>query len=491
MLSDKTAEFLSIGQLHSILFDDKIFSEFMEQKGKFFDSSLYDTAILDLNNYFKIIIDGDGYIPKSVFERISMINEKFECQDKYSYEEYLLTDSAMISVFKVEDILGNDDAYAKFLDFENNLDYFDNLPILPYLLAIKKYYEDIKNSGLSSEYIMNVRYRAIMEKYALELKIYHEIEGEDVTEEMDEEFVDEIFNEIDLASSPLEIAYQVYIELNRRCVFSTDFLAYKQDISKKPAKDVYDKNIIDINKDSNSVSCKSWSKMYAKLLNLLGIEAKVCGDFHKYVVFDCDGTLIKADATAPFKNRDRFVINDLIRCQSNLQPTFFVCLEEDKNIQPFLDDMYAKSYGANGLNVNLQRQVMEYRTRYVKESKVSIESRLELVAQKIDGSTLSGVEAMVYLSKLVKILFSDEEYLNTDAQVVVVWDDVTSSYVAAFAICLSVEAGLYKVYYKGKGYIDYTSSELDAMLKEGKLVIVGKNAKGILADKEREYEKYR
>ena len=66
-----------------------------------------------------------------------MINEKFECQDKYSYEEYLLTDSAMISVFKVEDILGNDDAYAKFMDFENNMDYFDDLPILPYLLAIK------------------------------------------------------------------------------------------------------------------------------------------------------------------------------------------------------------------------------------------------------------------------------------------------------------------------------------------------------------------
>lgn len=67
-----------------------------------------------------------------------------------------------VSIDKLENLLLNDDAVAKFNDFENNLDYFDYIDKKIYIKALKEYYTNIRQNGYICSESVQKRYNSIM-----------------------------------------------------------------------------------------------------------------------------------------------------------------------------------------------------------------------------------------------------------------------------------------------------------------------------------------
>lgn len=142
----------------------------------------------------------------------------------------------------------------------------------------------------------------------------------------------------------VELAYQIFYSMNRALSYDEKMhiedqreLRYEHNSVMEIYKSYY-KNPADITPNNNSVACRSWAYLYAKLLNDVNIKAFVAHPFvHKKVLFlDNDARMYIADGTQ-FQNNlsfsvdiDTFRMTDMERAKLGLKTTNFMRVSLDK-----------------------------------------------------------------------------------------------------------------------------------------------------------------
>lgn len=472
-MGDTTEELIPLSILHDILFDESVFKNFLDRKGVFENIDL-DKTLINLNDYMKLIIKTSNDLNKDVYRRINMINATYD--NKNSYNDNLVGTGKLVPIEAIENILNNQLVFDRFMNFDSNKDEFNMGSLLAYLIEIVDYYNYIKEKEIVIDYEVIKRYKAIMKKYSLKLKRYSKLEGSYAKGIINQSMEDDIFSSIDFNRGIFSICYQLYWELNKRCKYSTSYIVLKDIQNDDLAMEIYNEDIEKIDKDNNEVTCNTWANMYAYLLKRVGVNARVVGGYHKYVEFDCDGTLMRADATdIKGEGKDGFYINDITRCQLGLQSHGFICLEDVKDISDILEEEYRAVVGNNTLEaLELKALENQYKEEYLKEeNKTHFDIKIKIIKDKCLECKLKGAEFAKYVDLLMKLSFSSEELINMEVNYVAFRKQHS---IYDMSVIFRVDDNYY-IFDDRMGLIIKGASEIMSMHDNKDLVLLGKNSR--------------
>lgn len=422
---DKTLEIIPVNVLEEILSDDNTFSDFINSYDRFADVDK-ENYVASLNNFMTYYIKHKNDIDKNVFDKINYINSYFKVDYIYSYDDYLSNTDIILSIDIVEKILKDPVVFNKFMDFENNKDFFE-YDLNSYLIAINEYFVALKKVGIDIGLEEFNRYMLIINSYSLELRRQQIFDGEYVNGIVDKSIIKRVlgnkYNDISNMKpfDKFAMCRDIYVELCKILCYDVNFAALKQDISNDYVKGVYNSNFGDVTLKRNNVVCKTFSEIYAALLNMVGINAKIAGNFHKYVLFDCDGTLMKADATNSFFSEIlNFYINDITAVKLEIPTVGFVCMEEDKKIdkQIHMADLRNNFY-KQSINMKFLQDYKLYKSRHVFLKKKNnygdtFDEKLILLSKMCKENDLNGFDLSKYFTIVVcNILKGKEDRIDT------------------------------------------------------------------------------
>lgn len=473
IMGEATEELIPLSILHDILFDESVFKNFLERKDIFKDIDL-DKTIINLNDYMRLIIKTSNELNPDVYRRINIINANYG--NKNSFNANLEGTDKLVPIEAIESILKDQLVFDRFMNFDNNKDEFNMGTLLAYLIEIVDYYNYIKEKEIVIDYEVIKRYKTIMKKYSLELKRFQSLEGSYAKGIINEAMEEDIFSSIDFNRNLFSTCYQLYWALNKRCKYSTSYIVMKDIQNEDLAMEIYNEDIENIDKDNNEVTCNTWANMYAYLLKRIGVDARVVGDYHKYVEFDCDGTLMRADATdAKLVGSDGFYLNDITRCQLGLQVENFICLETEKDISDILYEEYRAVVGNNTLDaLKLKALENQYKEEYLSlENKTPFSLKIKLIKEKYLECGLKGAELAKYLDLLMKLSFSNDELINMEVRYVALRKQ---NNIYDMSVIFRVDDNYY-IFDDKVGLIVKETSEIIRMHNNKDLVLIGHNSR--------------
>lgn len=487
---ERTLKNIPISEIESIIFDDNTFCDFIKNSG-FFSSEDKIDYLNAINQYMEYEIRHTTGLPRSIFDRVNYLNnyyvKELGIRPIFDYEEYLDNTIPIVPVNLVEDILSRDDLYKKFLDFEHNRNIFPE-HLTSYLYAITDFvnYYDKKGKNITLDNQIKVRFEEIMKQYSLDYKTHSILNGYIPQGGLDPSIVERVLgdkyrNREGMSTfDKFAMCRDIYIELCKIVDYDVTFSAYKQDINNPIVRDIYYKDTGSVTLENNNVICKTWAEMYALLLGMVGIKAKVDGKFHKFVVFDCDGTLMKADATNNMLNVDTgLFMCDLAAIQMGLPTAGFCCDEEYKDVykQIRMADM------KNRYEISTQDSIFEQaKNSYYKvdENQLTdnIEEKIQLLNNICKNSNIKGIQLLKYYSIMFDKLFNRVEKNN-----------IFFDYIAFRNNDYDFDAGVllsrkideenyeYYVFFRNGGTQKIYKEAVETLLRENNFVVFGKNKK--------------
>ncbi len=486
-MDDGTIELISIDVIERIIKDNDTYQAFMRRVAEFedIDEAAYVRAINDYMSYATI---HSNDMTATDFNRVNCINLSNDIDITYDYDEYLSRTFSCISVAMLNQIISDEATFNKFMNFDMNRELFGNVDITNYLDELNGLIEYYYEHDIELSSIQNNRIRAIKRKYSLRLKRTVSLEGYTVTDEIDPELFKRVIDKIDITREPFYVARAVYIELAKLVSYDPSFLALNQDVSIEQANDIYNKKVKDITLDDNRLVCKDWAELYCSILNLLGIRAVVSGDFHKYVTFDCDGTLMKADATNTVNTLDDSLsMPDLTRIQIGLQTGGYVCLEKDKDITDILHEV-DKELGFATSSIEKKYNELEERYLKIKAQEKNYDQRvfdsIDFLRRVSCDSSLDNFELFKYITAFSKPLFNKNKVYGVETKFICV-KGADIEYDAASLLAYSSSNGNIRYIIFTKGALEEVSeSELIDRINNGQIKVLGKNTKIMGIDKE-------
>jgi len=393
---EKTAEIILISILESILNDDKVFRSFIND----FDNSLSLFGrnskfryIESLNQYIKLYIKLGKDLPKSYFDKINYINSINRINKQYDYEEYLERTDRIIPISFLESILTEEEILNKFLSFEDNREIFP-LRLEDYLNALSDLLKVYKNSGIELLTNMEINFKKLERIYIFEMFHNEEMNNDYELKNVDKKLEETVFKRVNMNAEPFQLARAIYIELCKLTSYDATFYAY-QEIDRKGEKykALYNKPVELINLENNKVTCRSFSEIYATLLNKVGIKAIVAGKNHKYTLFLHKGVIIKADATNKnFNIGEEFKLPDIIRVKLNLPTAGFRAYNIQNDISYVLE------------------QVDIFNEEYQDKKISNLESRYKKIKGIENKKNMSFEDIIFYLSSIKPNKLIDFEY---------------------------------------------------------------------------------
>lgn len=484
-----TLELIPLDILEKIIKDGDFFVSFIKSADPFMGKRKLSYAKA-INEYMEYATIHSEDLIKDDFDRVNYINSIYGLPRRYDFEEYLSKTEPLITVSVLEAILEDEDTFNKFMDFDNNRDTFefDLINYLDKLYNLLNYYS---GTGLALGNLEESRASEIRKKYSLQLKRFFDLDGYEVDKpQIDSDLFKRVLENVDTTREPFFVARAIYIELAKLVRYDSSFIGLEQDInSSKRAKSIYDKDISKISLKDNTVICKNWAELYSALLNAVKIKAVVSGKgLHKYVTFNCDGTMIKADATNVTTSQDDdLIMTDLARIQIGLSTGGFVCLERDKDITEALQEVDRElSYRVDTITNRLNTLEEEYMA--IKRSEPNYEEKifdaLDFIRQVAANSKLDGIELCVYLSALSKALFKEKGI--SEYQILVLCQKLRrGNYDVSTLLVLKEDD--YRYFVIGKNNLtEFSKYEMIKKLDKGKFKIVGKNKKIMGIGKEQE-----
>ena len=231
-----------------------------------------------------------------------------------------------------------------------------------------------------------------------------------VEDQYDSNLERKIFDRMPQQVSELEQTKYIYNKLNEEMAYSSEYF-FSKDSSVKGA--IYNQSIDLGNVDNNKIVCSNWSEMYAELLNKNGINAKVMGQGHKWVVFELsDGSKWLADATQPYNG-----FTDLTNAKTGTKSGGFFQITDDmynsNSLVQGSDNMknaygYSKSYFDDSV-VSLCDDNLGYDYKSIDDLFGESTSQASGITMSSSNSTYGELAAM----KLENIVFSQMENLDT------------------------------------------------------------------------------
>lgn len=335
-------------------------------------------------------------------------------------KEYLKNSKELIKYKDVIEILSDDELFYKFYNYDQNKESF-NKKIEFYLNDIYNFIENKENLNISKNYME--KFDLLMQKYSLLIKREHDINGEKPFENINEDIKKIMLENISDSDSKFVIARKIYLNSCLFFNYDMDYLFYNsisngEDVQNKINRlnSIKYKKLKEISLKNRNIICTTWAKIYARLLCEVGIKARIVGDYHKYVIFDCDGTLMMADATKSTKNSSIDIFsNDLVRVKLKLATKSYMCLENNKNITKILEQVDFK-IGYPNINLdNLKSNFLNlYNTVdiFTPDINLKFKNNLAKLFSIMKSLNFKGIEKIKAIENYVKLLFPLEELAN-------------------------------------------------------------------------------
>lgn len=397
--------------------------------------------------------------------------------------DYLKKQKELIKNEDIIKILSEEEIFKKFYDFDKNKESFGNHVIEDYLNIMYNLFE---NSEYKINEIYKKRFNLLMQKYSLLIKKEHEIIGEKTFESLNEKIRIAITKNINTSDSKFIIARKLYLNSCLILNYDIEYLFYNSVFNMEKIEDKINilnsikyKKLREITTENHKVICTTWAKMYARLLCEYGIMARVIGDYHKYVVFDCDGTLMMADATQSTNNKEyNIFLNDLTRVKLNATTKSYRCLEKNKIIDKILENV-DQQIGYK--SINLERLEKEFLSSYNtvvnfnQEKSILFKDFMAKIYAILKMLKSTGMEKMLAIKIYLKLLYNFEKEDNLDSFLIIKDDElkeinllITYRYSNDFIYCLIEENN-----------IIYLSREELKMMLNNNYYLVNKNEKDI------------
>lgn len=397
--------------------------------------------------------------------------------------DYFKNKKELIKHEDIIKILSEEETFKKFYDYDKNKESFGNHIIDDYLNLMYNLFE---NSEQKTNEIYKKRFNLLMQKYSLHIKKEHEIIGEKPFERLNEKIRLAMTKNINVSDSKFIIARKLYLNSCLILNYDIEYLFYNSVFNMEKIEDKINilnsikyKKLRDITTEDHKVICTTWSKIYARLLCEYGIMARVVGDYHKYVVFDCDGTLMMADATQSTNNNEyNIFLNDLTRVKLNMATKSYRCLEKNKIIDKILDTV-DQQIGYTSINLEkLEKEFLEsYNTviNFKQEKSLLFKDLMSKIYAILKMLKSTGMEKMLAIKIYLKLLYNFEKEDNLNSFLIIRDNElkeinllITYRYNDNFIYCLIEENN-----------IIYLSREELKMKLNNNYYLVNKNEKDI------------
>lgn len=359
----------------------------------------YDKFLEKYKNYeYKVLIDGGNYsIP---FE--NMINLMRLNDDKFN--EICHDDN-------IKDINGVPKEYliyatCKFLRENNVIDNYE----LPYNF-VKRH---------NSLYSMQLIDLEAINKYVVTTDVkYKEIK-------IDSDLENVIMDGFPYDASELEMAIYIYIKMCKVLTYDEEYYVVMQKgIAAEKHRST--SHIASITPQNNQVVCFEFNIIYAKFLNMLGINfasnyvsciGEDYGYGHANLDFRCGKFLVRADSVTSILH------GDIANSKINLPLEGINCLNKNLNTQKEFKSAYQKMYKLlasqekdfNNKNVfyiqSFDELLDEYSYKTDNLKNIELDERLSILIDKVNKKGMVGIDALTYVQHLRKILFNEEERKN-------------------------------------------------------------------------------
>lgn len=359
----------------------------------------YDKFLKKYKNYeYKVLIDGVNYLIsfENMMDLMRLSDDNFNeiCRDK-----------------NIKDINGIPKEYliyatCKFLRENNIIDNYE----LPDNF-VKRH---------NSLYSMQVIDLEAINKYVVTTDVkYKEIK-------IDEDLEKVIMDGFPYDASELEMAIYIYIKMCKVLTYDEEYYVVNQ-MGVATEKHKSTSHIASITPQNNQVVCFEFNIIYAKFLNMLGINftsnyvsciGEDYGEGHANLDFRCGKFLVKADSVTSILH------GDIANSKINLPLEGINCLNKNVDTQNEFKSAYQKMYKLiasqendfNNKNIpyvqSLEELLNEYENRTNNLKEVSLEERLSILINKVNKKGMIGIDSLSYVLHLRKILFNDEERKN-------------------------------------------------------------------------------
>lgn len=476
---DKTEELIPISIIENILITGLDFVKFIRYNDnkQYFNYSI-DSIINSLNDYMSYMVEVNNSLNKAIFDRINYINTYYRHKMRFDYQEYLEKSKNYIPFNILIEILKNEDSYDNFLNCIYKNKPYNNIPIniiihsLNYLVNRDNCYLSSKEN-IRKKYDDIINYCNILNKLATEVKPNYTL---------DKTLENKLMEKCDKNSDKFELARNLYFQSCKNLVFDVNFL-----VGENPEKNnIYNKSVKDINASKNRVICKTWAEIYASMCNKNGIRAIIVGDYHKSVILDCDGIIIKADATEIYSNDGEDIkMADIQRVKLGLKTAGYTPFIKSKNFYNKLNDVDSKIYHRENMYMKDKQKLIK---EYEKNSKIpevnnDILKNLSIVhdilSQRKDIDISKSLPAQVYFRRLMHLILSDEQ-LNNTKLFLVAKKEALNSFESNAILRITTNDNFEYYTYGKNGFTKISPETLKQMIKFNMIKMIDKNDIGEL-----------
>ena len=432
----------------------------------------YDKFLEKYKNYeYKVLIDGVNYLIP--FE--NMINLMRLSDDKFN---------EVCRNNNIKDINGLPKEYliyatCKFLRENNIIDNYE----LP----------DGFVNRHSSIYSMQVIDLEAINKYVVTTDVkYKEIK-------IDSDLEKVIMDGFPYDASELEMAIYIYIKMCKVLTYDEEYYAVNQmGVATEKHKSI--SYIASITPQNNQVVCFEFNIMYAKFLNMLGINftsnyvsciGEDYGYGHANLDFRCDKFLVRADSVTSILH------GDIAKSKINLPLEGIKCLNKNFDTQNEFKSAYQKMYKLiisqekdfNNKNAfyiqSFDELLNEYSHKTDNLKNIELDERLSILIDKVNKKGIVGIDALSYALHLRKILFNEEERKN-NVKIIIIRnnDPFDKNKVAMPSVIVALnkdgfknipDKTVYFYYNPNKELVAVTSEELQSKFDEGTFEYVAKD----------------
>lgn len=471
---DKTDKIIPISWLESILENDDVFQKFItnfSNSKELFDNISLEKYLEALNQYMKFMMTIDSDLSKKYFDKMNYINTYYRTNEEaYDYERYLDRTERLIPISLLQEILTDKETLDKFLNFEENKNYFPESDLKRYLKDLEDLVNYYTKNNMPYPEGMISSFAKIKNAYLFEFDHDETLEGEFELKKIDNELESTVLRRVNPNADQFTLARAIYVELCKLTSYDVNYAARGKGDSK--AEEIYNKEAEEVTLEDNKLVCKSFSEIYATILNKVGIKAIVNEGYHKYVLFLCNGIVIKADATQTNSNfREEFSLPDIIRVKLGLPTAGFEAVNKQNIITESIHkaDLEHKNYH--------ESKLQSYEDRYRKIKKIEVTDRKDFTEMmeyltQVETDNLEGLEYTEYLKLLVKSRLEKEAlskiyfstcYKKQDDTFTPIFVIDASEYIVDGDVCISFS--------KEKGFIRLSPWELTNKEKNGELII--------------------
>lgn len=359
----------------------------------------YDKFLKKYKNYeYKVLIDGVNYsIPfENMISLMRLSDDKFNeiCHDDNIKDIYGIPKEYLIY------------ATCKFLRENNIIDNYE----LP----------DGFVNRYSSIYSMQVIDLEAINKFVVTTDVkYKEIK-------IDSDLEKVIMDGFPYDVSELEMAIYIYIKMCKVLTYDEEYYVVMQKgVAAEKHKST--SHIASITPQNNQVVCFEFNIIYAKFLNMLGINftsnyvsciGEDYGYGHANLDFRCGKFLVNADSVTSILH------GDIANSKINLPLEGINCLNKNLDTQNEFQSAYQKMYkllasqekdfnNKNAFHIQSFDELLdEYSHKTDNLKNIELDERLSILIDKVNKKGMVGIDALTYVQHLRKILFNEEERKN-------------------------------------------------------------------------------